>query len=121
MPALPCDHRNVRILRILQLRDSEIDNLLLHRLAFLVTRVEMVRETARLVRVASIKELDYRAGRVHASGGVDSWPKPEPEIVCCHALAVSATGYVDQRAQTRINDTGEILESDGYDRAVFAR
>src|SRR4051812_34618892 len=97
MPSLAGDHRDVRLVRIFQLRDSKVDDLLLHRLAFLVTRVEMVRETARLVRVASIKELDHRASRIHAPGGVDPWPKPEPEIVCCHALAVSATGYVDQR------------------------
>src|SRR5690349_16619103 len=120
MPALTGDHRDVTVLRIFQLGDSEIDDLLLHRLALLVARVEMVRETARLFGIARIKELDHGTGRIHASGSVDSWPKPESEIVCCHALAVSATGYVDQRAQTGIRDAGQILQSDGYDRAVFA-
>ncbi len=57
----------------------------------------MIRKPARLVRVARIKELNHGAGRVHASGSVYPWPEPKPEIVCCHALAVSATGNVDQR------------------------
>src|ERR1044071_5507020 len=119
MPTLTRDHRNVTIRRIFQLGDSQIDDLLLHGLALLVTRVEVVREPSCLVGVASIKELNHRAGRIHTPGGVYPWPKPEAEIVCCHARAISATGYVDQRAQTGIRDARQILESDGHDRAVF--
>src|ERR1044072_5566575 len=87
MPALARDHRDVTVLRIFQFRDGEIDDLLLHRLAFLVTRVGMIRATPRFFGIACIKELNHGAGRVHASGGIDPWPKPEAEIVCCHALA----------------------------------
>src|SRR5690242_12559463 len=93
MPSLTRNHRDVTIRRIFQLRDRKIDDLLLHCLAFLITSVEMIREPARFIGVARIKELNHGTGRVHASGGVNSWPKPEPEIVCCHARAVSATGY----------------------------
>ena len=57
---------------------------------------------------------------VHAAGGVYSWPKPEPEIVCCHALAISATGNIDQRTQTGVSDAGQILQSNGNNGAVFS-
>src|ERR1041384_1359275 len=120
MPSVTRNHRDVTILRILQLRDREIDDLLLHRLALLIAGVEMVRESSRFVGVARIKELDHCTGCVHAPGGVYSWPKPEPEIVCCHARAVSATGYIDQRAQTGMGDAGQILQPDGHDRAIFS-
>src|SRR5215216_3727454 len=80
----------------------------------------MVREPARFAGIASIKELDHGARRVHSSGSVDAWAKPEPQIVCCHALAVSATGYVDQRAQTWIGNPRQVLQTDGHDGAVFA-
>src|SRR5215216_569907 len=80
----------------------------------------MVREPARFAGIASIKELDHGARRVHSSGSVDAWAKPEPQIVCCHALAVSATGYVDQRTQTWIGDARQVLQTDGDDGAVFS-
>ena len=70
--------------------------------------------------IAGIKEFNYRAGRVHATGGVNPRSEPKTEIVCCHALAVSATGHIDQRAQSGIRRLGEILEAERDDRAVFA-
>src|ERR1051325_2589047 len=121
MPTLARNYRNVTVLGILHFGNSEIDDLLLHCLSLFIARVEMLRKQARLVCVASIKELYDGTRRVHSSGSIDAWAKPEPEIVCCHALAVSATGNVDQRAQTGIGNPFQVLQSNRYDGAVFPR
>src|SRR2546423_448057 len=97
MPALARDHRNVRVLSLLYLRDREIDDLLLHYLPLFVASVKMVCEPPCFLGIARIKELDDCARRIHASGGVDAWSESKSEIVCCHALAVSATGDAHQR------------------------
>src|ERR1041385_3281992 len=119
MPPFTGNHRDVTVFWIFQLGNSEIDDLLLHCLALFVARVEMIREPARFVRVASIKELDYRASGVHATGGVYTWTKSKTQIVCCHALAVSATGNVDQRTQTRVSDLRQILQTNRHDGAIL--
>src|SRR5512145_1755338 len=97
MPSFARDYCDVAVLRIFQLGDSEVDDLLLHSLTFRVSRVEMICESPRLIRVARVKKLDHRSRRIHSPGSVDTWSQSETKIVCCHALAISATGNVDQR------------------------
>src|ERR1044072_7628489 len=80
MPALARDHRDVTVLRIFQFRGGDIDDLLLHRLAFLVTRVEMIRETARLFGIACIKELNHGAGPGPWARGLCPWAKAEAGV-----------------------------------------
>src|SRR5688572_22737946 len=112
MPSFTGNHCDEGVARIFKLGDSEIDDLLLHSLAFLVARIEMIRKTASLIGIASIKELNDGASRVHSSGSVDAWSEPETKIVCCHALAVTATSHVDEGTQTGVRDTRQILQTE---------
>src|SRR5215213_10537425 len=109
MPSFSRYHCDETVLWIFQLGDSKVDDLLLDSLAFLVAGVEMVGKPARLIGVAGIKELNHRARCVHTTGSVNSWAESKSEIVCCHALAVSATGKVDQCAQPGVRNVGEVL------------
>src|SRR5687767_11959197 len=120
MPSFAGNHCDKGVARIFYLGDSEIDDLLLHSLAFLVARIEMVRKTARLIRIASIKELNHGAGCVQSPGSVDARPEPEAKIVCCHALAVAATSDVDERTQTGVRNTRQILQTKRHNRTIFS-
>src|SRR5215212_4666691 len=109
MPSFTGDHRHETVLWIFQLGDCKVDDLLLDGLAFFVTSVEMIGKPARFIGVACVKELNHRTRRIHSAGGINSWAESKSDIVCCHALAISATGNVDQSAQTSVRDVGEVL------------
>src|SRR5687768_7043315 len=97
MPTFARDDSHERILgSVVKFFYRQIDDLLLNSLAFLVSRVEVFSEMPRNGRIACIKELDYGFRRVHAAGSVNPRSEPETEIVCCHALAVSATGHINE-------------------------
>src|SRR5258705_7694145 len=123
MPALAGDNRYVGIdllsRFISELGDGQIEDLLLHRLSLLVSRVQMFRQPASLNMIASIKELDYGTGCVHPPGRIYARPKPESQVVCCHALAISATSYLDQGAEPGIRSFGQVFQTQRHNCPVF--
>src|SRR5258705_5225038 len=123
MPALAGDNRYVGIDLLSrfnsELGDGQIEDLLLHRFTLLVSGVQMFGQTASLNMIASIKELDYGARRVHPPGRIYARPKPEPEIVCCHALAISATSHLDQGTEPGIRSFGQVFQTQRHNCPVF--
>src|SRR6185369_4465862 len=105
MPTLTCDNSNMgtRLSVVRQLRNSQIDDLLLNDLTLLIASIQMYCQSARFFRVTSVKQLNDCLRRIHASSGIDSGSQAKTQIVCCHALAISATSHLHQCAQTRIS------------------
>ena len=100
MPPFAGDNRHMSISfptgAVSQLGDCQINDLLLHFLSFLIASIEMLRKPPGFPPVSCIKELDYGSSRVHSACCVYPGSQAETEIVCCHALAVSATSNLDQ-------------------------
>src|SRR5258705_1952351 len=123
IPALAGNNRYVGIdllnRFISELGDGQIEDLLLDRFTLLVSRVQMFGQPASLNMIASIKELDYGTRCVHPPGRIYARPKPEPQVVCCHALAISATSYLDQGTEPGIRSFGQVFQTQRHNRPVF--
>src|SRR6266480_5275198 len=100
MPPFAGDNRHMSIGfsagALSQFGDCQINDLLLHFLSFLIASVEMLRKPSGLLPVSCIEELNHGSCCVHSACRVYPGAQPKTEIVCCHALAISATGNLDQ-------------------------
>src|SRR6266550_8099407 len=123
MPSFTGYYRNVRICQILptsfQLLDSQLHNLALDFLTFLITRVEMRGQSLCLMNVAGAEKLDHSARRVHPSGCVDSRSNTKANVVGGHTAAVPATAHFHQRTQARVRGFRQIVETKRDNGPVF--
>src|SRR6266446_3657285 len=106
MPTVAGDHSYVRPGRlhfaVLQFGNCQLHDLLLNLLSFLVARVKMQSEPARLLVVSGAEEFDHGPGGIHPACGIDSWSKTKPDVISSQTRALSAASDFHQGPQAGV-------------------